>query len=205
MGKASWIVINRHRQAQPAYVNRFSMTFFSTFFDRLRNGKLYSSQFDGAFLLESAAVSAFLMLYVIGLLWLTDLGLAYILPGYQFSGSYGLGIIIFYLSIMVFVYWTRWRGETGWRFYVLGSLVIFFPLVFLSSSLTILFNPEHALVLILSDQYCTANNSISLCGRAFSALIFGMSLRALPTVITAPFLAWYLLTHHTSFARDRDA
>lgn len=181
------------------------MTFFGTFLGKVRKGKLHSSQFDGVFLLESATVSAFLMFYVIGLLWLADLGLAYILPGYQFSGSYGLGLIIFYLSIMVFVYWTRWRGETGWRFYVLGSLVIFFPLVFISSSLTILINPENPLVLLLSDQYCAVKNTTPICGRAFAALTFGMSLRALPTVITAPFLAWYLLTHHTSFDRNRPA
>ncbi len=174
------------------------------YFNKRSKEKPLSAGFDAVFLLETATLSAFLCLYVVGILWLTDMSLAQLLPGYKFSGSYGLGIVNFYISIMIFIYWTRWRRRTSWRYYALGSLAIFFPLVFISSALTILFIPENALVLYFSDQYCTAKDATPTCGRAFAAIIFSMSLRALPTVLTIPTLCWYLLIHHTSFVRRSD-
>jgi len=65
---------------------------------------------------------------------LTDQFLAKNIAGYEFSGNYTIGMGIFFCAAVVYLNLARWRRWLNWRYYILGAVVVFFPLVFLASS-----------------------------------------------------------------------
>jgi len=131
--------------------------------------------------------------YVIGLLWISDTLLSTYLQGYIFSGNYKYGSIIFFVAALAFIYWSRWREWNNWRFYALGPVVLFFPLVFTSSAVNVLLNPGSAMIASFTEAYCVSSVSTDVCGKAFAAVVSSMSLRALPAVFTTPMLLYPIL------------
>ena len=131
--------------------------------------------------------------YVIGSLWVADKFLSRHLPGYVFSGNYKLGIIIFFLAALSFIYWSQWRKWNNWRFYALGPIAVFFPLVFISSALNVLLNPGSSMIASFTAQYCAESYPVDVCGKAFAAVVSSMSLRALLAVFTTPVLLYQVL------------
>lgn len=144
---------------------------------------------------------AILSIYVAIVLALTDNLLHRLLPDYQFSGRYGFGLTIFFLVGTAFTWFGRWRGWNDWRYFIIGALGVFFPLVFLSSTLRLFIADEGSMMQAYANSYCPAVEPVVVCGKAFAASVFTMSLRALPTVITAPALYWYLLFYRADKKR----
>jgi len=130
--------------------------------------------------------------YVVGMLMLTDHFLAANISGYEFSGNYAIGMGIFFCVAVMYLHLARWRRWLNWRYYILGAVVVFFPLVFLASSVKLMFDIDGTTIYTLNLQYCDAENTESICGPAFAALVSSMSLRALPVVLTTPAMFWYL-------------
>lgn len=190
MGPASWSGINSSRCYE---VNIEASIASSCVVNRaVGNSRLFD-------LVINMLVVGFASVYVIGSLWLADNLLSTHLPGYVFSGNYKLGIVIFFLSALTFIYWSRWREWNNWRFYALGPIAVFFPLVFVSSSLNVLLNPGEGMISSFSVEYCDGANSVDVCGKAFAAVVSSMSLRALPAVFTTPVLLYQVLLfkqHH---------
>lgn len=153
---------------------------------------------EAQFGLRLVAFVVIFSIYTLGVLYVTDYSLSKLLPGYIFSGKYGLGVLIFIPAAVIFVLIAKYMNWITWRFYVLGSLAIFFPLVFFSSAVTVLFKSDSALVTQYVEQYCAADSGYRVCGEAFAITVFSMSLRALPTVLTAPGLGWYLFFYNRS-------
>ena len=138
---------------------------------------------------------------MIGLLWISDTLLSAYLQGYVFSGNYKYGSIIFFICAMAFIYWARWRDWNNWRFYALGPIAVFFPLVFTSSAINVLLNPGSAMVASFSDTYCSASTDV--CGKAFAAVVSSMSLRALPAVFSTPMLLYPVLNYKYQYFSGR--
>jgi len=175
--------------------------------------------FDSAFY-AYYCVAAF-SFYVAGMLKLTDHFLAENIAGYEFSGNYALGMGIFFCASVVYLHLARWRRWLDWRYYVLGAVVVFFPLVFFASSVQLMINPDTDFIAALNADYCQsgliassigiANSTASLgsvsgpiCGEAFATLVSSMSLRALPVVLTAPAMFWYFIIRPESLERASD-
>jgi len=140
--------------------------------------------------------------YVIGMLKLTDHFLSKNIAGYEFSGNYAIGMGVFFCAAVVYLHLARWRRWLNWRYYVLGAVVVFFPLVFLASSVKLMINPDGAFIYSLNMQYCESDISTSICGEAFAALVSSMSLRALPVVLTTPAMFWYFIIRPDSYDRS---
>jgi len=130
--------------------------------------------------------------YVAGMLMLTDQFLAENIAGYEFSGNYSIGMVIFFCAAVIYLHLARWRRWLNWRYYILGAVVVFFPLVFIASSVKLIVDLDGPVIYSLNAQYCKVENTDSICGQAFAALVTSMSLRALPVVLTTPTMFWYL-------------
>lgn len=141
--------------------------------------------------------------YVAGMLMLTDFILAETIAGYEYSGNYTIGMGVFFCASVVYLHLARWRRWLNWRYYILGAVVVFFPLVFLASSVKLLINADGAVIYSLNKHYCETQNVNSICGQAFAALISSMSLRALPVVLTTPAMFWYLFIRPELPSPDR--
>ncbi len=123
---------------------------------------------------------------------LTDQFLAENISGYEFSGNYTIGMGIFFCASVVYLHLARWRRWLNWRYYILGAVVAFFPLVFIAASVKLMIDVDGVVIYTLNAQYCETNKIDSICGQAFAALVSSMSLRALPVVLTTPTMFWYL-------------
>jgi len=141
--------------------------------------------------IQVLCVSVF-SVYVAATLKMTDLFLANHLAGYVYAGKYTVGMLIFIVSALVYLRFARWRQWHNWRYYILGAVVVFFPLVFLASVANFLILPDGALISSLRGTYCGTDYHDRICGQAFAALISSMSLRALPVVITTPAMFWFI-------------
>jgi hypothetical protein len=157
-------------------------------------GDSFISKMTGTDVVRIICYTALFSLYTGGLLALTDFSLAKFLPDYRYSGKFIRGMSIFFVASSIFIIFCRWQRWSNWRFFVLGSLAVFFPLVFIASTLTLFIGGENSLSFWYSTQYCAADTQ-GVCGEGFAAAVFSMSLRALPTVLTAPALFWYVLLY----------
>ena len=135
-------------------------------------------------------VSLFTM-YTFGLLWLSNYALSHVLPGYASVEDDSLGLVVFFFAALFYAFYGRWKKWISWKYYVLGALTVYFPLVFIAASVQTIFVPDNAQLLAYSKEYCAVGEGI--CGKAFAHTIYSISLRALPTVLTAPALFWFLL------------
>ncbi len=152
-----------------------------------------NSLFTRKFAMQLICFAIISTIYTLGLLYLTDYGLSKFLKGYIFSGQYGIGVLIFIPVATTFACWAKHRNWDSWKFYVLGALAIFFPLVFFSSAMTVLLKSDGAIVSHYVKFHCSVPRENTVCGEAFAVTVFSMSLRALPTVLTAPALFWFLI------------
>jgi len=138
-----------------------------------------------------ACVAVF-SVYVAGTLKVTDYLLADHLAGYVYSGNYTIGMVIFFIASVAYLQVARWRCWVNWRYYILGSVAVFFPLVFLASSVKLLISPDGSLITVFNELYCEPEYQARICGQAFAALISSMSLRALPVVLSTPAMFWFI-------------
>jgi len=129
-----------------------------------------------------------LSLYVYAMLSLSDKVLFSLVPGYQTTGHYEFGVAIFFLSSAVYLYLIR---KQDWRrsFPFLSVAVsLFFPLVVLSSILRIQIGLPNELQAFYTDNLCISTDGDQLCGQALAHIVFCMTVRALPLVLTVPLL-----------------
>jgi hypothetical protein len=143
----------------------------------------------------SIAYAALFSIYTAILLAATDIVLHKYLPDYQYSGRYEFGVILFFFATTGFIFLGRWRGWNNWRYFIVGPLGVFLPLVFLASAVRLYIGGEGSMIQAYAQSYCHGSAEGAICGKAFAANVLTMSLRALPTVVTAPALYWYLFFH----------
>ena len=137
------------------------------------------------------ALVSFFTLYTFIVLWMSNFVLFHILPGYISVEDESLGLIIFFFAALGYAFYGRWKKWYDWKYYVLGAMTVYFPLVFIAASVIVVFNPQNAQLIHYTQEYCTVEQEV--CGKAFAHMVYSISLRAMPTVLTAPALFWFLL------------
>ena len=134
---------------------------------------------------------ALFTLYTFVVLWVTNFALSHILPGYTSVENDSLGLVVFFFAALIYAFYGRFMHWHDWTYYVLGALTVYFPLVFVAAAIKAIFDPSNAQLMGYAQEYCARD--APACGKAFAHMVYSISLRALPTVLTAPALFWYLL------------
>ncbi len=135
-----------------------------------------------------------LTVYTFWMLTLMDFVLLQTVKGYQSVDSFWLGAIIFFIASHVFIHLFkvyRWKNHL---FYYIGGLATFFPLVLLASMLRVSLNLSESSFLSYTEIYCPqlSTNETPICGKAFAFIVYSMTVRALPIVVTIPILyRWF--------------
>ena len=124
--------------------------------------------------------------------------LIFFIGAYQPVGSTWLGALIFFLVSHVFLYFFQQFRSDGYLVYYLAGLSLFFPLVLLASILRVHFGFSDDGFEGYAVLYCNIENTgQELCGEAFAFIVFSMTIRALPVVVTMPLLyRWIYLVRH---------
>lgn len=134
-------------------------------------------------------VIALLTIYTFCLLAAMDFVLESFISAYQPVGSTWLGTLIFFLVSHVFLYFFQHIRTDGYLVYYLAGLSLFFPLVLLASILRVFFGFSADGFASYAEVYCDVESaSREICGEAFAFIVFSMTIRALPVVITIPLL-----------------
>jgi len=124
-----------------------------------------------------------------------DFILEYFLESYQSVGSTWLGALVFFLVSHIFLYMVQRYRSKGYLIYYIAGLSLFFPLVLLTSIFRISLGFSEDNFARYAEMYCATNvdvGSIGLCGEAFAFIVFSMTIRALPVVVTMPLLyRWF--------------
>ena len=142
----------------------------------------------------SSGVISLLTLYTFGMLTLMDILLLRTIKGYQSVDSYWLGALIFFVVSHIFLHPFRVYKWKNYLFYYIGGLAIFFPLVVLASIIRVVFNLSESGFMSYTEIYCPAisverhSTGLTVCGQAFAYIVYSMTVRALPIVITIPTL-----------------
>lgn len=140
-----------------------------------------------------AAAVGILSVYVYFVLKGADIILGRAMVEYAPSGSYALGVGIFFAATLSLSAILQRARINGLRTYALLPLGLFFPLVFLSSLITTISGLPNSQRGFYIHAFCAAERPERMCGAAFAQMVFAMSLRALPAVLTAPLLYWLIL------------
>lgn len=163
-------------------VGRMSMGLFERFNTKLLTPYLWKVVF----------IDFLLCFYVYFLLKVIDEVLSLYIVGYQPTESYLLAVVIFFFSALVFFYFSiRYRWTSLFPYFFM-ALSVFFPLVFLSALLHVWSDASSPAHMELMSEFCLIKEDV-LCGKAFSYLVFSMTIRALPVVLTVPFIYWFSL------------
>ena len=144
--------------------------------------------------LYNSSVILLLTAYTVTSLSVMDSILLRTVEGYQPVDSLWLGAIIFFIAFHIFLHLfkvNQWKSYL--RFYV-GGLAVFFPLVLLASILRIYLNLSESAFASYTEIYCpaisadVASGESPICGQAFAFIVYSMTVRSLPTVVTIPLL-----------------
>jgi len=146
-------------------------------------------------LLIAIFVTAILSVYVYTLLRLADKVLFLVVAGYKSTGSYELGVTIFFLASSAYLYLIRNQDWSRTFPFFSTAIALFFPLVVFSSILRINIGLPESLHHFYATDFCDPVVNEDLCGQALAHIVFSMTIRALPLVLTVPLL-YRLLFHH---------
>lgn len=91
-----------------------------------------------------------------------------------------------------FIYWGRRRNLRHWINYAVLPLSIFFPLVFLFSTIRFQIGNLDSFI-HYAKIYCLPGTPLEECGAGFAGTIFSRALRALPSVASIPLIIWYMV------------
>ena len=153
-------------------------------------------------LLIRAGVGASIFTILTGfVLTCSDYLLSLYLPEYERSGHYGMALALFFVFAAAFLLFGRARGWNNWRYFIIGPVAIFIPLVFIATSVRYLFGIENAFTSHHIATQCAG--STEMCGEAFAYVFFSMSLRAFPTTLIVPPLYWFCLLYTSPSPRDQ--
>lgn len=139
-----------------------------------------------------------LTLYVFMMLRYMDTLLAAQITNYQPIRSYSLGALFFFIAVTFIAVIARklnWRNITN---YSIAALGIFFPLVVLASIIRVMYGLPEATTAFYVREYCDITTTQHLCGPAFAHIVYSMTVRALPIVLTVPILYRLLIFSLTS-------
>ena len=140
-------------------------------------------------------VVSILTIYTFCLLTAMDIFLASFIDAYNSTGSIWLGALIFFFVTHLLLYFFQPFRTQGYFIYYIAGLSIFFPLVLLTSILRFSLGFSGNQFDAYAEFYCTDYSAgMELCGEAFSYIVFSMTIRSLPVVITIPLLyRWFYL------------
>ena len=148
--------------------------------------------------LYNSFVILLLTVYTVGSLTVMDSILLRTVEGYQPVDSLWLGAIIFFVAFHIFLYLFKVNQWKSYLLFYIGGLAVFFPLVLLASILRIYLNLSGSAFASYTEIYCPAisldltSDQYPICGQAFAFIVYSMTVRALPTVITIPLLyRWF--------------
>lgn len=141
------------------------------------------------------AVDFVFSVYVYYLLKLTDILLSRFIFAYQATESYLLSAAVFFFVSLAFFYFSIKYNWNRLFPYFAMALAVYFPLVTLSSYLRIYNGLPEEVTAIYFDNFCSDSNSITLCGEALAHMVFSLSIRALPTVLSVPYLYWLAIQY----------
>ena len=140
-------------------------------------------------------VSLCLTLIVYGLLQLIDLVLVNVVVGYQTAGSYFFGASIFFVaSLFSFYFSVKYRWNQALPFFSI-AIAVYFPLVLLSSLAKIYLGIPLDVYSAYMESFCLEDSGSGVCGEALAHMVFSMAIRALPLVLTIPYLYWVALKY----------
>ena len=149
-----------------------------------------------------------LTIYTFSLLSAMDFILEFYLEPYRSVGSTWLGALIFFLVTHVFLYIIQGIRSKGYLIYYVAGLSLFFPLVLLASIIRVTLGFSGDNFAGYAIEYCAINSdagSLNLCGEAFAVIVFSMTVRALPVVVTMPLLfRWFYFSRSKFDGKSRD-
>jgi hypothetical protein len=129
-----------------------------------------------------------LSIYVYYLLKAVDAVLVRAIISYQPNGSYLFSTIIFYVVSLFFFYFATRYNWTRLFPFLSMAVAVYFPLVVLASFTRIYIGIPEETHLLYFENYCSGDPGLTLCGKAFSHMVFNSSVRALVAVITVPYV-----------------
>ncbi len=135
--------------------------------------------------MASFATVATVALFVAGSLATTDYVIKTFDPRFDPVQTPQRAAIIFILFGLPFSLYMRVRGWTRIEPAIISSISLFIPIAFVSLAAVVLFGPGLA-------GFPDVNTPES--GKAFAKMVYVQILRALPTVMMAPFAFWWILT-----------
>ena len=146
-----------------------------------------------SYIVKIIAVDIVFSVYVYYLLKLIDSLLSRFIIGYQATDSYLLSAIIFFLVSLAFFYFSiKYHWNRLFPYFAM-ALAVYFPLVTITSYLRIYHGLPDDITQLYLDNFCAYSESSTLCGEAFAHMVFIKSIRALPAVLTVPYLYWLAL------------
>jgi len=146
--------------------------------------------------LYSSLVISLLTVYTFWMLTVMDRLLLHTIKGYQAVDSFWLGSTIFFVASHIFIHLFQAYKWKNYLFYYMGGLATFFPLVLLTSMLRVSLGVSEDSFSHYREAYCSGMyaESTSICGLAFASIVYSMTMRALPIVLTIPILyRWFYI------------
>ena len=141
--------------------------------------------------------------YTFVLLNFLDSILVNYIAGYHSTGTTIPGVIVFFVFSFIFANTARIQSWNRPLPYVTMALAIFFPLVAITSFLRLAFGLSVNVEQYYMAEYCDSSSELVLCGEAFSHIVYSMTVRALPIVLTVPLLFWVLTRFFTIRLQDK--
>ncbi len=127
-------------------------------------------------------------IYVYITLIVTDKILLHVITGYHSPGSYEFGVAIFFVASSLYLYVVRNQSWSRISPFLMTAIALFFPLVVFSSILRIKAGLPEDLHNFYASNFCPPETGETLCGQALAHVVFCMTVRALPLVVTVPLL-----------------
>lgn len=135
------------------------------------------------------------------------------IKGYQPVDSYVVAAVLFFVVAHVLSYVAR---RLSWRshfYYFIGAISVFFPLVTIATIIQIHLGISSEDYARYITEYCAPAQDFlkpvetvsQLCGKAFAYIVYSMAMRALPIVLTIPFLYHLLLVDIPRILAKRNA
>jgi len=132
---------------------------------------------------------------VYGLLNIVDIILSRLVIGYQTTGSYVISSCIFFVvSLFCFYFAIKYNWNQLFP-YLSMAIAVYFPLVTLSSLVKIYIGIPDDIYLLYMESFCIKAPELGLCGEALAHIVFSMAIRALPLVLSIPYLYWLGLNY----------
>ena len=133
--------------------------------------------------------------YVYGILKLVDYIFSQLIIGYQITESYLVSTVTFFTASLFFFYFAIKYNWNRLFPYLSMAIAVFFPLGTISSLASIYVGIPEDTYIVYMENFCAHKASAELCGEALAHMVLSMTIRALPLVLSIPYLYWFGLNY----------